>query len=300
MKIHRITGSPSPELAAALAEFEKEFSYPLGVIDSFTISHGEDYTRFFCGMGNADIYLAEAEGKILGTQAVVGRLISLADGTTIPAAYLCDTKIVSRMHGKMVLGRLVMAACRETMVAGYQSAFSVVMDGSIPSDQYTGRLDIPQFHALGRLAILRFDTGSDFPGFPSVSGAMAFHRPEGGDGALCSEMKPLKLSVAGASGTVIDTRRGKRLHSSDGSEMVSAHLTDLSFTNAAGLTSLIRLANETAADLGYPGLFVAFPENLFPHAALCASVGKSASIASATVFGTGLPKGDWIINTSEI
>lgn len=83
-------------------------------------------------------------------------------------------------------------------------------------------------------------------------------------------------------------------------EMISAHLTALHFSDAAGLSSLIRLANKTAAEAGFPGLFLALPQNLFPPAALRSAVATSTTIANATVFGTGLPAGDWIVNTSEI
>jgi hypothetical protein len=82
--------------------------------------------------------------------------------------------------------------------------------------------------------------------------------------------------------------------------MVSAHLTGLSFGDEEGLSSIIRLASKTAAEMGFPGLFVALPENLFAHDVLLAAVGKSTTIANATVFGTGLPQGDWMVNTSEI
>lgn len=300
MNIIRLTGPPTPDLARALAAFEKEFRYPLGPDDSFSISHAPDYSLFFRSMGDARIYLAESGGKILGAQVVVRREILLADGSTVPAAYLCDTKVVASRRGGIVLGRLVIAACEETMADGYGTAFSVVMEGSITTDKHTGRLGIPHFSELGRIVIMRFDTGRAFPGFPPISGAMAFHRPEGGHGAKCSEMEPLELSVEGASGTLTDTRRGKRLHRSDGSETVSAHLTGLRFGDAEGLSSIIRLANKTAAEAGFPGLFVAVPENLFAHDDLRAAVGEPTTMANATVFGTGLPKGEWMVNTSEI
>ena len=302
MKIHRLNGPPAPELARALAVFEKEFRYPLGPDDSFTISHAPDYSLFFRGMGDARIHLAEIAGEIVGALVAVGRRVALSDGTVIPAAYMCDTKVVTARRGGTVLGRLATSACDETMASGYEAGFSVVMEGSISTDKYTGRLGIPHFRELGRIVILRFDTERDFPGFPpaGISGTMAFHRPESEDGALCSKMEPRKLSVALATGTLLDTRRGKRLHSSDGSEMVSAHLTGLSFDDAEGLSAIIRLASKTAAEMGFPGLFVALPENLLAHDVLLAAVGESTTIANATVFGTGLPKGDWMVNTSEI
>ncbi len=300
MKIHRFNSPPSQDLARALAEFEKEFRYPLGPNDCFSISHAPDYSLFFRSMGEASIHLAESGGAIVGVQAVVRREVRLADGSRVPAAYFCDTKIVANRRGGIVLGKLALSASEETLGASYVAGFSVVMEGSITTDKYTGRLGIPHFVELGKIVILRFDTGGDFSGLPPISGALAFHRPEGGDSALCSEMAPLELAVDGASGILTDTRRGKRLHRSDGSEMVSAHLTALRFSDSAGLSALIRLAMKSAAAAGFPGLFVALPANLFPPDSLSSALGRCATIANATVFGTGLPQGDWMVNTSEI
>lgn len=300
MKIHRLTGSSTPDLARALAEFEKEFRYPLGPDDSFSISHAPDYSLFFRSMGEATIHLAESGGAIVGAQAVVRREVRLADGSCVPAAYFCDTKVVASRRGGIVLGRLALSACEEMLSAGYTAGFSVVMEGSITTDKHTGRLGIPPFAELGKIVILRFDTRRDFPGFPYAECAGSLHRPAGGEGVLCSEMMPVELSVKGASGTLIDTRRGKRLVRSDGSEMVSAHLVGLNFEDSEGLTEIIRLANKTAAAAGFPSLFVSLPGNLFSAPVLRASVGDSASIANASVFGTSLPLGDWWVNTSEI
>ncbi len=302
MNIHRITGPPPPDLARMLAEFEREFVYPLGSSDSFTISHGEDYPLFFRGMGNSRVHLAEISGAIVGAQAVVDRAVSLADGSEISAAYFCDTKVVSRLRGGMVLGRLAIAACRETLAVGIHSGFSVVMDGSKTTDQHTGRLGIPQFEELGRLVILRFDTAADFKGFQDEEEFRIgkWHRPFGGDPAISSEMQPLELTVEGASGLLVDTRRGKRLWKSDGTEMISAHLTSVRFSSAGSLSSLIRSAIETAAGMGIPGLFLALPETICSKKSLKEATESSAHIAGAAVYGTGLPKGNWIVDTSVI
>ena len=63
MKIHCLSGPPDQKTGLALADFEKEFSYPLGPDRSFSISHGADYSLFFRCMGEARIYLAEISGK---------------------------------------------------------------------------------------------------------------------------------------------------------------------------------------------------------------------------------------------
>ncbi len=302
MKIHCITDPPPPELALALAEFEKEFLYPLGPSDSFSISHGEDYPRFFRSMGDAKIYLAEIAGKIVGSLAVVGRNVLLANGTSIPAVYLGDAKVIEKFRGRTVLGRLSMAARDQVLSAGYKAAFSVVMTGSIPSDKHTGRLGIPKFDELGKLAILRFDTRTPLKAFSNHLDLTLkpSHRPHGGDPATVSEIPPHSLVVDGGSGILSDTRRGKRLWRSDGSEMASTHLTELQFTSASGLFNLIQAAISKSADLGYPGLFTALPAG-YPIVRLLLDASEGTAIfAGASIYGTGLPDGDWMTNVSEI
>jgi hypothetical protein len=112
-----------------------------------------------------------------------------------------------------------------------------------------------------------------------------------------SEIAPLALEVEGACGTLVDTRLGKRLWKSDGTEMLSAHLTDLRFSSAHGLSELIRRAREAAAGLGFPGVFLALPAD-FP--CLEGLAGGALTIAGAGIYGTGLPEGSWMVNTSEI
>ena len=55
MNVHALADMPEPNLAYALARFEEQFRYPLGKDQSFRISHGEDYPRFFArsAMGSA-------------------------------------------------------------------------------------------------------------------------------------------------------------------------------------------------------------------------------------------------------
>jgi len=302
MKLHCITGPPPPELARALVGFEKEFHYPLGPSASFSISHGEDYTRFFRSMGNTRIYLAEIGDEIVGSLAVVERVIDLSNGTSIPAAYICDAKVVAKFRGRTALGRLIMTAHEQISAAGFNAAFSVVMHGSIPSNKYTGRLGIPKFDELGKLAILRFDTRRPLEAFSQTQSLTMepWQRPRDGDPVIASKILPHVVTVDGGSGVLIDTRRGKRLWRSDGSEMVSAHLTQMRFTSASGLFNLIQAAIKKSAALGYPGLFTALPAGHPIVDALLEAIGGTATIAGASVYGTGLPEGIWMMNTSEI
>lgn len=302
MKIHCLSGPPERELALALAEFEKEFSYPLGPGRSFSISHGADYSLFFRCMGEARIYLAEISGNIVGALAVVRRTAVLADGSTIPAVYLCDAKVAAAHRGRTVLGRLALTARDETMAAGYKAAYSVVMSGSIPMDVHTGRLGIPRFEVIAHLAVLRFDTQVKFNPLvnPSSGQRADCHRLQAGNAAPGSQIQPHPLQVDGARGTLVDTRLGKRLWQSDGHEIVSAHLTGLFFESPRALSDLIVAAVGLTARMGFPGLFMSLPADNPTLGAIIESAVVTPTVAQATVFGTGLPEGQWMVDTSEI
>ncbi|MEM7697981.1 MAG: hypothetical protein AAF236_06215 [Verrucomicrobiota bacterium] len=299
MKITRLTDPPPSGFASALSEFEKEFIYPLGQDSSFSISHGADYSRFFRSIGEASIYIAEKEGRVLGTLVLIRRKIRLSDGGLVSAAYLCDAKVVANCRSGIVLGRLALTTLKDALNDGYQSAFSVVMRGSLPADRYTGRLGIPKFSELCSLAILRIETTAIFPelGESELLPDASYHRPTPGDLALSSQISPMLVSVAGASGTLTDTRKGKRLWQDNGSEMISAHLGGIEFSSFHSLTRLIREALQKAHDLGFPALFLALPSelvsNTFDHR-------SGITVAHASVYGSGLPSGSWMINTAEI
>lgn len=302
MKIHCLSEPPDRELALALAQFEKEFSYPLGPVRSFSISHGADYSLFFRCMGEARIYLAEISGKIVGALAVVRRIAVLADGSMIPAVYLCDAKVATAHRGRTVFGSLALKARDETMADGYQAAYSVVMSGSTRTDVHTGRLGIPHFKVIGQLAVLRFNTQAGFKPVANLTPDRpeSHHRFQAGNASLGSEIKPHALEVDGARGTLVDTRLGKRLWQSDGHEIVSAHLTGLVFDSVRALSDLIVNAVELTGKMGFPGLFMSLPTDNPALGAIIESAIVEPTVAKATVFGTGLPEGQWVVDTSEI
>ena len=302
MKIRCLSGPPDPETAAALAMFEKEFTYPLGPDRSFSISHGADYSLFFRSMGTAKIYLAEISGNIVGALVTVQRHAVLADGSTLPAIYLCDAKVASAHRGHTVLGRLIIKVREEIMATGYHAAYSVVMSGSIPTSALTGRLGIPTFQPIGELAILRFETPSEFRVFAD-STHFACENPlrfQPGNAALTSEIPPRIIAVAGAQGLLLDTRCGKRLWQSDSDEIISAHLTGMIFESAQAFKELITAAGKQAGALGFPGLFLALAADHPALAMIFESAVIKPTVAHATVYGTGLPVGRWMVETSEI
>ena len=296
MKIHRITDTLPAGMEDQLADFEKHFVYPLGLNDSFTISHGPDYSCFFRSMGDACIYVAESTGEIAGVLVVVRRTVALVDGTRIPAAYFCDAKVAPGKQGSPVLARLALMAQRDLMEAGVTAAFSIVMEGSPSPETYTGRIGIPLFRKLGGIQIVRIETSRrigegrvDFDGDYTSSGIF----PSGGDAATSSLLKPLGIEVEGASGTLLDTRRGKSLWRRDGREMISGHLSDIQADSPAAWVRLVNQTLEVAGRAGLSGMFIGLPcDVIFKHC--------EATLAGANVYGTGLPEGRWMINTGEI
>jgi hypothetical protein len=292
MKIHRISAAPEVPMAAALAEFEGRFRYPLGPEAWFRISHGADYPAFFRSMGEAAVYVAEAAGGIAGVLAVVRRELFTADGAVIPAAYLCDAKVAVEHRGGPALARLALRARDDLMAAGIGAAYAVVMDGSPPPDRYTGRLGIPAFRKLGALQILRLPTrqgGGELEPFEVPGGLI---RVRGGDPARRSMRVPTLIEVAEARGVLMDTRRGKRLWDQDGAEMVSAHLAGIRADSADGLRELLRAALEAAAAADFPAMFLALPGG--------PGVAVLPEAATASIYGVGLPDGAWLIDSAEI
>ena len=102
-----------------------------------------------------------------------------------------------------------------------------------------------------------------------------------------------------ACGVLEDTRNAKRLISEDGSELVSAHLSCFAYNTVSAGARLIEIARRQLARLAFPALFVAVAQpdakelgEFLPQAGL--------TTAPATVYGAGLPTGNWNINSSEI
>ena len=314
MNLHAIRDSPSPELAKALATFEAGFAYPLGPGRSFTISHGDDYPRFFRAMGPATCFIAERENDVLGAMGVAIRTLRLPDAGVCQAAYIGDLKVNPGARGTLVFLRLARAAdawARPQVTAAY----GIVMDGTrISPGSYTGRVGIPEFLVIGKVCVLRFDTKVDFDrGQVQITSAecgekcyraLSIGRYMTADGTpeVRSEMGPLWLvhGDGAACGRLEDTRRAKRLIDRDGIEMMSAHLAYFAWRTAGAAAELIHAARSEAAKRGMPALFVAVADvDLMQLESALGDIDKI--VAPATVYGAGLPKGHaWNINSSEI
>jgi hypothetical protein len=86
----------------------------------------------------------------------------------------------------------------------------------------------------------------------------------------------------------------------DGSEMISAHLSCIGYAGSAALAELLRTASEAAAARGFPALFAAIPADEAPG--VLEALGYSGVVvAPATVFASGLePNRAWSVNSAEI
>jgi len=160
MNVHHLTTAPPPELAAALTRFEEQFRYPLGLGRFFRISHGEDYPRFFRAIGDAVCFVAERDGEVLGALGLAATRVRMTNGTERAAIYLGDLKVAPTARGGRVLMRLAEAA-GAWCLARAECGFCVVMDGTpVTPDRYTGRLGIPHFREVAKIAVLKLPTSS--------------------------------------------------------------------------------------------------------------------------------------------
>jgi len=318
MNVHEFGEPPSAELARALADFERQFVYPLGEGRWFRISHGEDYCRFFRALGPARCFAAYREGQIAGTLCAARRRLCMPDGTEIDAAYFADLKVASvAQRGRVVL-ELFAAARQWAGTEELRAALAVVMDGTASTPRrYTGRLGIPAFESLGQIAVLRISTAEAEPDAagalepePAAARAEQCHRllchdrcwAIGGDPGARSECRPQWLLApdGSACGRLEDTRRAKRLIEAGGSEMMTAHLSSFAYRDVPSGAKLLRAALAGSRRLGFPAMFVALVAEDAAPLLRCMS-GVPVLVAPATIFGIGIPPGlSWSINTAEI
>ncbi len=313
MKLHRFTDEVPAATGRALAEFEREFSYPLGPSERFRISHGEDYLPFFRAIGEPVIVAMENAGKIMGGIVRVRRRLELRHGAgaeELVAHYLCDLKVAAAARGTAVLARLIGETKRGIEAGDSRACYCVVMEGTgrLPTD-YTGRLGVPRFEKVGGIGILRISPGGpflkrcrviSFKDFAAVRGRLARggYTATGGESEYRSWMSPLPLVTPGgdACGMLEDTRRGKRLFLESGGELVSAHLSGFAYeTPEAGAELLAAAVVRTGCPF-FVGLPLGQMEAMRPLLD-----GLNFTEAEASVFGHGLEPGhDWWVDTAEI
>lgn len=303
MNIHTLHEPPPAWLGEALERFERQFEYPLGADGRFRISHGRDYLPFFAAMGDATISVAEAEGEVLGTLARVERWMQCGQERR-RVHYLCDLKVSPQYRCSGLVARLMLEARRQVEQSGFHSCYGIVMDGTgrRPSD-YTGRLGIPAFQQLAQIMVLRVTSAEGISKAPEPVIAPDSSVPQsaciltGGCHARRSLMPPQRIADAA---WLEDTRRGKRLWTNEGAEMLSAHLSGFQFGDPSHGAAVIRMALIAAFNAGLPAMFVAVPQSKV--SALLAEMRDLHVLqAPATIYGHDLePNQDWWVDTAEI
>lgn len=313
MTLHVLQEQPPAALAAALAEFERQFTYPLGPGRSFSISHGDDYPRFYRALGEAASFVLEEGGKVRGSLGVAVRRLQLPSGRMSNVAYFGDLKVDPAARKGFAFLQLALAAERWLRDRA-DSGFGVVMDGTRTTpDAYTGQLGIPAARVLGKTIVWQFPCVAtpDPRHFHSTPAAVRDHYRKLSRGRFAcpeatpserSEMEPVALLHPDglACGLVEDTRRCKRLLADDGSELRSAHLSFCAWQTPAAGAELLRTALSIAARAGHPAMFVAIAP--VDAAALENALGPMQRVvAPATIYGNGLEDDVvWNINTAEI
>ena len=231
-----------------------------------------------------------------------------------PVIYLGDLKIAPTARNGRVLLRLAEAAaqwCKPRANCG----FGVVMDGTTVTPQrYTGRLGIPAFRAAANVVVLRlpglswsdrireWKVNADAGNASFANLTADCHTTVGGDPAVRSDMTPVWLVApdGSACGRLEDTRRAKRLIASDGTEIISAHLSCIGYRDIRSLAALLRVAQIATRESGYPALFAAISAEAASDV-LEALDEPGIAVAPATLFASGIECGlKWSINSAEI
>ena len=303
-RLHFLRQAPPPELASGLLEFERQFTYPLGANDSFSISHAPDYVTFFRALGEATVLAVEEEGRILGTLAAVVRTLRTPDGEERTVAYLADLKLVREVRHRLT--RYLLAMSEHLNVPG-GCGYAVVMDGTRSTpDRYTGRWGVPAFQPLAKVTVLTLQTRSGIERDCTAVPAGLFHpagsvMPLPGRAEIRSQCAPEWLAWGSASGLLEDTRRGKKLLHASGHEMRAAHLSRFRYDQDRDAVVLLEQAAYRCARQGIPTLFACLPQRaaqrLLPHLR-----GLTLNPAQATVYGVGFPSDwdEWWLDSAEI
>lgn len=107
IKIVEVTDDLREEYNSRLLEFESNFTYPLGD-DMFSISHGNNYFRFFDLLGKPYIFLAITDsGQIIGAMAIILRNIDLSNNGSLDKIwYICDLKIHPKYRGRAIIQKI--------------------------------------------------------------------------------------------------------------------------------------------------------------------------------------------------
>lgn len=313
MRILTLHAPAPPQLAAEIARFETGFTYPLGPTTRFRITHGDDHTRFFRAIGAACCAVAVHDDRVLGLLAAAVRPMRLGAEPAQPVGVLGDLKVDPEARSGVVLHgllRTITAWLRERT----QTAIGIVMDGtSVAPDCYTGRLGIPGFPLLDPLVILRVmgnpgpapwraSTATALPVHAQLTAGCGVAVPRATALVERSEMTPQWLCApdGSACGRVEDTLLAKRLVTTVGVDLRTAHVSAFAWHEATAGAALLRQAAAVAAAQGHDGVFVALP---VPDAdRICIALQDHPyQRAAAGVYGAGAPASlRWLLDSAEM
>lgn len=298
------------QLNERMSEFEKSFSYPLGDSGTFTISHGDDYGRFFRAIGKSRVYVACSGDEVIGSLAVVQRPVMI-NGCQQPSIYIGDLKI-KKGEGR-VLYCLIKEAHDDNIEMRDRPHYGVMMKGTArrPSD-YTGRLGLPKFKNMGEVAIMRVPVCEQKSKGNllqiGLSGAISLSRELSFNGNILpigrsnirSQQTPTGYCLNDKSAVCImeDTLSAKRLYSDDGSEIISGHLSSLQYNKPEEGVRLVNAVMPQAVENNYPALFFSVP---IQDAPVFQKAFKESCCAPAFIYGRNMEAASrWQLNSSEI
>lgn len=280
MKVYAPGENELVQLKTSLATFERQFHYPLGENQSFSISHGEDYTAFYRSMGKATCLMAKTdENKILGTFCASLRYIQKTDkAQAVPALYLGDLKI-DVIQQKTRLFYQLAKRMSELVDGDNEIALSVMMDGTknTPPSTYSGRVNFTSFLPISNYYILKFQATN----YPYTEKRINYLTEENAfllyqkitdkdyfllsDSTLRSKMAPIWLAdpEGKACGKLEDTEQAKRLITSDGHMLRSSHLSYFTFTDPVAGYALLLEAIKFSSQQNFLHTFIALNQNDF-------------------------------------
>ncbi len=317
-KVIALDSMPPLPLQQALANFEHQFTYPLGAVGSFRIEHGQDYSGFCRAMGPGRSFVVEKDNQVKAAIGTSIRTLNTPDGK-VQAAYICDLKTNQNAN----CGRALLVCMEAALVwckPQAQAAYGVVMDGTVADPAvYSGRFGIPHFASVARVAVLQISLAPrDTSSAKNISVEIVSEPTSRqqfatlANGYYCasgtpherSSIEPIWFASSGASGCLEDTRKVKRLIRDNGSEIVAAHLSNFAYTNVDAAASMINCAATLAAAQNFQCLFVSFPwQDCLPIVQSLPQL--KVMVASATIYAhapahaltAGSP---WFIHSSEI
>ncbi len=206
-------------LVPGLRALEAGIPYPLDD-DAFTIDHGDDYSAFHRGLGDAHYLVATDGPRVVGAIAGVLRTADVA-GRRVPSVYLGDLKVAPDHRGTGLARRAALGAVakmREPRFRRWRLAYFAAMRGERGDvtrslqGLHPGRLTRPvatlQLYFVAPAALRALDAAS-CPPPPADPGADL--SPEADEDRVSTAgRKDLRLVSTGAPWPLVHLPRGPR------------------------------------------------------------------------------------------